>query len=182
MSAYAVNGVLAGSTEGRRVFLSILKEYKTPPPVPSILIIDFKGVNLATASFLRECVFSLKDLMRVDNSNWYPVLANVCSKIEDELSILTRAKRDAVILCNCNEDNVISDKRLFGDLDPMYKRTFDLVARAGEADAARLAKAHGDKEGLPNSTAWNNRLKALARRGVLIEITKGRAKTYRPAW
>ena len=182
ISARATDGVLAGSTEGQKILLSILGECKTPPPTPSILVIDFKGVDIATASFLRECVFSLKDLMRAHNSDWYPVLANTCSEIEDELSILTRVRRDAIVLCNYDEDGKVSNRRLFGHLDSMHKRTFDLVAEKGEADAVSLARAYGDEEQLLNPTAWNNRLKTLAERGLLMEFTRGRAKTYRPAW
>lgn len=182
ISTHAIDGVLAGSTEGQKVLLSILGECKTPSPTPAILIIDFKGVDTATASFLRECIFSLKDLMRNHNSNWYPVLANVCPEIEDELSILTQVRRDAIVLFSYDEDGKISNRRLFGHLDPMHKRTFDLVVEKGEADAGSLAEDYGDEEQLLKPTAWNNRLKTLAERGLLMEFTKGRAKTYRPAW
>ena len=182
ISPYAVGGVLAGAIEGQKAFLSILSECNPAPPAPSILIIDFKGIDLATASFLRESVFSLKDHMRARSSNWYPVLANVSPEIEDELSILTQARRDALILCICDEDGLVTEPRLFGDLDPKHVRTFELVVNEGEADAGSLAATYGDEEQLHKPTAWNNRLKTLAERGVLMEFTKGRAKTYRPAW
>lgn len=179
---YAVDGVLAGATQGQKVFVSILDECKSIAPEPSIFIIDFKGVDLATASFLRESVFLLKDLMRARNSNWYPVLANVCPVVEEELSILTQARRDALILCTCGDDEIVSDARLFSNLDPKHERTFEIVVIEGEADAGSLAETYGEAEQLFKPTAWNNRLKSLAERGVLMEFTKGRAKSYRPAW
>lgn len=179
---FAVDGVLAGATLGQKVFLSLLDDCKAVPLTPSVLIVDFAGIELATASFLRESVFALKDHMRSRSSNWYPVFSNVIPEIEEEFAILTQARRDAVILCSYDDSGSITDKRLFGDLDPKHTRTFDLVALEGEADAGSLAGAYGAQEELQKPTAWNNRLKSLVERGVLMEITKGRAKTYRPAW
>lgn len=179
---YAVDGVLAGATHGQKVFLSLLDSCKSAPSTPSVLIVDFAGIELATASFLRESVFALKDHMRSRGSNWYPVFANVMPEIEEEFAILTHARRDAVILCACDNASLISDQRLFGDLDPKHTKTFELVALEGEADAGSLAGTYGVQEELQKPTAWNNRLKSLVERGVLMEITKGRAKTYRPAW
>ncbi|MCA8891435.1 MAG: hypothetical protein KDA56_06365 [Hyphomonas sp.] len=182
MQKFAVGGVLAGAIDGRDAFLAILGDCARAPSIPQILILDFKGISLATASFLRECVFALKDHMRARRSNWYPVLANVSATIEDELSILTQAGRDALILINCGSDGEIQAPRLFGDLDPKHQRTFEMVAERGEADATSLAAAYGHSEQLENTTAWNNRLRTLSERGVLMEFSKGRAKTYKPAW
>lgn len=182
MWEFSNQGVLSGAIEGRNAFLSILGQCSTPPTSPRPLVLNFSRIDLATASFLRECVFGLKDHMRARRSTWYPVLANVKSGVEDELSILTQASRDALILCTCDSDGVISNPRLFGDLDPKHQRTFEMVAERGEADAGSLADAYGRTEQLQNTTAWNNRLRTLADRGVLMELTKGRAKIYRPAW
>ncbi|WP_108862340.1 hypothetical protein [Ruegeria sp. Alg231-54] len=182
MQQYAVDGVLAGATLGQQVFMKLLDDCKVAPPTPSVLLVDFVEVELATASFLRESVFALKDHMRARSSNWYPVFANVMPEVEEEFAVLTEARRDAVILCNCNAAETISCPRLFGDLDPKHARTFEFVAKEGEADAGSLAVTYGAQEELEKPTAWNNRLKSLVERGVLMEITKGRAKTYRPAW
>ena len=181
MASHGVAGVLSGALPGQKAFASMLTKSNPAPIAPSLLFLDFSDVELATASFLRESVFVLKDHMRVRNSNWYPVLANVSSDIEDELSILTQAGKDAVILCAYDGD-AVSDARMFGDLDPKHEKTFHLVAQLGDADAGRLAEAFGDEEGLHKATAWNNRLRTLTERGVLMEFTKGRAKLYRPAW
>lgn len=182
MREFGVEGVLAGAIEGRDGFLAILGACAREPSMPQILILDFQEVTLATASFLRESVFALKDHMRARRSNLYPVLANVPAGIEDELSILTQARKDALILADCGPEGEIRAPRLFGDLDPKHQRTFEMVAARGEADAVTLAAAYGQSEQLENTTAWNNRLRALSERGVLMEFSKGRAKTYKPAW
>ena len=182
MKSYSTNGVLAGAVDGQNVFRKLLAACEKKPDSPTPLVLDFKAVELASASFLRESVFALKSHMRAKGAAWYPVLANVSATIEDELSILTESKKDALILCLCNEDGKISEPRLFGDLDPKHQRTFELVAECGEADAVALAQSFGASEQLQNATAWNNRLKTLCDRGVLMEFSKGRAKSYRPAW
>lgn len=179
---YSVDAVVAGAGHGRKVLFSMLDQCVESPQNPSVLIIDFAGIQLATASFLRESVFALKDHMRSRGSNWYPIFANVSPELEEEFAVLTHARRDAVILCNYNEAGLITHQRLFGNLDPVYKRTFDFVINEGEADAGGLANTYGDQENLHKPTAWNNRLKTLVERGVLMELTKGRAKKYRPAW
>jgi len=67
-----------------------------------------------------------------------------------------------------------------GKLDPKQRLTFELVHERGETDASELMRAYGDREHLRHTTAWNNRLAALVGRGLLMEITQGRAKRYRP--
>jgi len=40
-------------------------------------------------------------------------------------------------------------------------------------------REHGESEGV-KQTAWNNRLAALAGLGLVVELSQGRAKRYRP--
>ena len=55
---------------------------------------------------------------------------------------------------------------------------FDLVREVGEADVATLQSLDRSGEAVGH-TAWNNRLAALAAKGVLIESQQGRTKRYR---
>ncbi len=64
-----------------------------------------------------------------------------------------------------------------GDLDPKQRVTFDLVCERGETDAAELMRQYG---GTKTQTAWNNRLAALAALGLVVEMSQGRAKRYKP--
>lgn len=67
-----------------------------------------------------------------------------------------------------------------GELDPKQRLTFDLVRKYGETDAGTLMRAYGEEEGTKHATAWNNRLSALAALGLVVEVSQGRAKRYRP--
>jgi hypothetical protein len=68
---------------------------------------------------------------------------------------------------------------LIGQLDRKQQLTFDLVRQRGETDAMELMREFGDTEDV-GSTAWNNRLSSLVSLGLIIELSFGRAKRYKP--
>ena len=70
--------------------------------------------------------------------------------------------------------------RIVGELDPKQKLTFDLVRQLRETDAAELMRDHGESEKTTVQTAWNNRLASLANLGLVVEMSQGRSKRYRP--
>ena len=89
------------------------------------------------------------------------------------------AQRDVLMLCTLDENGRPRSPRLLGDLEPKQRITFHLVGERGEADAAELLRSSQDRENV-GQTAWNNRLAALSRLGLLMEMSSGRAKRYRP--
>jgi hypothetical protein len=56
--------------------------------------------------------------------------------------------------------------------------TFEIVYQHGETDAGELMRKNDD--GLKHTTAWNNRLSSLASMGLIMEVSRGRSKRYRP--
>jgi hypothetical protein len=82
--------------------------------------------------------------------------------------------------CITSGKGAVSEAAPIGELDPKQRLTFDLVHQHGETDAGALMRTYGASEGLKHTTAWNNRLTALAARGLVIEESHGRAKRYRP--
>lgn len=180
MEELANNGVLAGSIRGKEIFASCISITSSEPTEPIALFLDFSGVEVATASFLRESVIALKTYKRAVGSKQYPVLANVNLSIEDEFVVLTDARNDAIIACDLNDENRVSRVRMIGELDPKQAMTFELVKNLNGADASSLMEQFGKEEKTTSTTAWNNRLASLVQRGLLLEFTKGRAKFYRP--
>lgn len=168
--------MLAGAITGRKALARLVEQTNINPAQPEEIYLDFEGVEVATASFLREAVFAFRDAIRRDRPNYYPVVANANELVEDELKVLLGSRGDAILLCALDHGRP-SHPRLLGDLDAKQKATFDLVQR-GETDAAQLMKEHGETEGV-KQTAFNNRLAALAVLGLITEITEGRAKRYR---
>ena len=172
--------ILAGAVNGKAVFANSVSKTSAEPKEPTALFLDFSGIEVATASALRESVIALKAYKRSIGSNLYPVLANINDNIEDEIRVLMDARNDAIIACTLDGDGRVSGARLIGDLDPKQAMTFRLVVRLNGADAGSLMKKFGEEEKTTSTTAWNNRLAGLVQRGLLREFTNGRSKFYRP--
>ena len=171
--------VLAGAINGRKVLAKLVERTGEEPTVPEPVFLDFSGVEVATASFLRETVLVFRDTVRRRRSNFYPVIANASALVEDELKVLLESDSNVLMLCSLDENNNPHEARLAGDLDPKQRLTFDLVQKRRETDAAGLMREHGESENI-KQTAWNNRLSALASLGLVVELSQGRAKRYRP--
>lgn len=173
------NDVLAGALTGRKALGFLLERIDRDPGEPEPVYLDFAGIEVATASFLRECILEFRDIVRRRWTNYYPVVANANDSVTEELSVLLEPQRDVLVLCTLNEDDIPGAPRLVGELEPKQRITFDLVKNLGEADAGELMRtANGTEE--VGQTAWNNRLASLSRLGLLMELSHGRAKRYRP--
>jgi len=173
--------VLAGAVNGRTAQHRLLNETAGEPVSPEPLFLDFAGIEVATASFLRECVLGLRDIVRGRHSRFYPVVANANDVVREELSELLRSRGDALMTCVLSEDEEeVEETSMLGELDPKQRLTFELVREHGETDAGALMRDYGEREGLKRATAWNNRLASLAALGLVVEQSHGRAKRYRP--
>jgi hypothetical protein len=179
MIKVAGSPVLAGALHGRRAFASLLEATVAEPPEPEPVFLDFEGVEVATASYLRESVLAFRDTVRGRRSNLYPILANAAESVREELGVLVGSYGDVLLLCRLSAAGAVSDPQILGVLDPKQRLTFDLVCKHGETDAGELMREHGAGEEV-KQTAWNNRLAALADLGLAVEVRHGRAKRYRP--
>jgi len=179
LSMIGGGSVLAGGVNGQAAFGRLLEAVPTPS-IPTTVFLDFEGVEVATSSYLRESILAYRELVRGRRSHIYPVVANANDVVSDELDELMRSRGDVLLVCDLDANDRVHDPRMIGDLDPKQKLTFDLVRQRGETDASELMRAYGEAEGTRHTTAWNNRLAALATRGLLVEISQGRAKRYRP--
>lgn len=168
--------VLSGVHAGRQLLGKLVAAARAPAdPEPAYL--DFNGVKVATASFLREGVIAFRDHARSTLPALYPVIANASPAVIEELEFFLRHRRDALWACRLTPSGEPRDPKILGELDEAHQSTFDLVARLKSASAPGLAAQ--SKEGLA-PTAWNNRLSSLATRGLLIERRSGKTKTFAP--
>jgi hypothetical protein len=172
--------VLAGAITGRRARAKLLEHTAAEPAQPEPVFLDFQNVEVATASYLREAVLSFRDEVRQRRSNLYPVIANASDLVTEELRVLVMPRGDVLMLCSLDESGKPHQHRLIGELDPKQRITFDLVQKRGETGAAELMREYGKREKTTAQTAWNNRLSALANLGLVVELSQGRAKRYRP--
>ncbi|WP_165190889.1 hypothetical protein [Caulobacter soli] len=170
--------ICAGANNGRVLLRTMIDAVGSSPQEPTIIFLDFAGVEAATASFLREGVVAFRTSLRSSFPNYYPVLANGQNLVVEELLTLLDFMGEVFISCQFAADGAVSDVRLLGTLDPKQKFAFDLVMSKGETDAGELFREFGESEGV-KQTAWNNRLSALSSAGVVFEISSGRGKRYR---
>jgi hypothetical protein len=174
------NSVLAGALNGKSVLTRLLEASMSEPTEPEPLFLDFAGVEVATASFLRESILAFRDIVRRHRPNFYPVIANPNEVVKDELVELVHVRGDVLMTCVLDDAGAVISAVPLGNLDPKQQVTFDLVHQHGETDAAELMRTYGETEGLKHATAWNNRLASLATLGLIIEKSIGRGKRYRP--
>jgi len=168
--------VLAGAAEGGAL-LSRLITSVDEPSRPESLFLDFGGIAVATASFLRDGPLAYRQLVRSRGSNIYPVIANANDKIVEELRLFLLSQNDAMFCCALSRMGSVSDIRLVGTLDEKQAVTLELVRQLGEVDTGRLTDGGYDPSVKP--TAWNNRLAALVDKGLIIESARGRSKYFR---
>ncbi len=168
--------VLSGVQAGRQL-LGKLVAAARPSAEPEPAYLDFDGVTVATASFLREGVIAFRDHARATLPALYPVIANASPAVTEELEFFLRHRKDALWACRLTPSGEPRDPKILGELDEAHRSTFDLVARLGTASAPSLA-AQSQESLAP--TAWNNRLSNLAARGLLIKRRSGKTKTFAP--
>lgn len=180
MVGYGGSDVLAGALNGRTAFNRMLEVTMEEPENPELIILDFSGVVVATASFLRESVLAFRDVIRRRRSQLYPIVANLNEFVRDEFVDLLESRGDALMTCSVSDSGGVRDAAPLGVLDPKQRLTFDLVRQHGETDAGALMRQYGESERVKYTTAWNNRLAALAALGLIIEQSQGRSKRYRP--
>lgn len=174
---YLMNGqtVLSGANPGRKLLGAlVVAASSAAKPTPAFL--DFDGVEVATASFLRESVIGFRDYARRALPNAYPVVANLSVAVTEELEFFVRAHGDVLLACDLGANGEVTSPRLIGELEPAQRATFDAVRESGPVSAPELAQRHADAR--IGSTAWNNRLSALAGKGLLVERRLGKAKSF----
>ena len=169
--------VLFGTAMGSACFRDLVAGTRGSTE-PEVLFLDFAGIAVATVSFLREGPLAYRTLLRTQRSTLYPVFANLAAPVRDSLTDYLKSTRDALFDCQLSESGEVTDVQLLGQLDPKQDLTFRVTRELGEVTATQLAKEHGaaDQVGV---TAWNNRLAALAAKGLLVESQRGRGKSFR---
>jgi hypothetical protein len=171
--------VLSGALRGHDLLAQLLRATAAEPTLPQPVFLDFIGIDVATASFLRESVLAFRDIVRGRRSVIYPVVANASDAVKEELDELVKSRGGILMTCQLADDGAVSNPGLIGQLDRKQQLTFDLVRQRGETDAMELMRESGGSEDV-GSTAWNNRLSSLAALGLVIEMSFGRTKRYKP--
>lgn len=173
------SSILSGALRGQDLLTKLMRAAAMEPVSPQPLFLDFTGIEVATASFLRESVLAFRDIVRGRRSMFYPVIANVSEAVHEEFVELVKSRGGVLMTCMLADDETVTEPGLIGQLDPKQQLTFDLVRQRGETDALELMREFGKSEEV-GSTAWNNRLSSLVSLGLIVELSTGRTKRYKP--
>jgi hypothetical protein len=158
--------------------LSALIAVTPSSEVPTPAFLDFRAIEIATASFLREAVVGFRDYTRQSLRNIYPAVANLEPAVAEELDFFVRARCDVMWSCELDPSDTVISARLVGELEPAQRSTFEAALEVGTITAPELAARFTDQRIGP--TAWNNRLSALATKGLLVERKQGKTKSFTP--
>lgn len=169
--------ILAGAGNGQE-FLSILIG-RLPNDRQSILVaLDLRRVDIVTASFFRTAFRALRDYVR-SMSVGSLVFMNANNTTREEIELYADSTNDVFILAAFDKQGEIETPRLAGRIDDKQARALQALLDYGEAHAAELCTNMPEVPPVSPS-AWNNRLTALAAKGIVIERSEGRLKKYRP--
>lgn len=173
--------VLGGAVAGRALFAALSTLAQDRPPSPTGWLWDCQGVQVISASFVRESLVSMRALLRAQRSTLIPVIVNATVDVREDLHNAFTVANDAILIATADAAGRLSDIALLGAIDAHLQETFTLVAERGETDAKDLKELTDARPGAVPivQTAWNNRLAKLAELGALVEIPHGRAKRYR---
>lgn len=170
--------VLAGAGLGATVCGALVTSRPSTADA-TVQFLDFKGVDVATASFLREAVIAYRDHCRATSPAIYPVLANLSDTVEEELRNLLVQRNDAMATCHLSDSGAPTRAHVLGSLESKQAEALRLVIEAGAIDAPTLARDQRESERV-GTTAWNNRLAALARKALVVSTPEGRSVVFRP--
>lgn len=169
--------VLSGAIPGRKLLSTLIAATRISD-APAPVFLDFDRIEVATASFLREAMIGFRDYARQSLPNVYPVAANLLPAVAEELDFFVRARGDVLWSCELDAHDHVISARLIGELDPAQRSTFEAVIELGAITAPELAVRFASQGIGP--TAWNNRLSALASKGLLVERKQGKSKSFSP--
>ena len=170
--------VLAGAAFGKAILGNLIGQLSTAVS-PEALVLDFKGVRVATGSFLRETVIALRDYCRATQPNLYSVVSNAEESIKEELALLLQDRNEVCVVCQLDDDGNFTNAELIGTLEEKQSMTLNAVLERGAADANELHRSYKHTDDI-SMTGWNNRLASLAAKGVLMEFKQGKGKLYKP--
>jgi hypothetical protein len=172
--------VLAGAQAGART-LARLIALRQLSGLNGPVFLDFGGIEVATASFLREFALPFKAFPRSTRSSWHAVIANASPETLEELSIVCTIRSDPMLTCALDDLGKVTGIGMAGLLDSKQREAYEFVVANGNVTAKQLMESTSKaSESATSPTAWNNRLSTLVDKGIVAEANIGRQKVYTP--
>ena len=113
--------VLGGALQGRHACAKLSELARNPPDNPTPWFWDFKGVKVASASFMRECFVALQAILRAQRSTLYPVIANANPDVREDLRVTYKDVGTAIVICRLDGRGAPAMSVSSAILNPMPK-------------------------------------------------------------
>lgn len=165
--------LLVGVQAGRSA-LTLLIKAASRRPLAQLVALDFQGIELATASGLRQLLVPFWSWLLERGA--VGVVANANADTLDDVRLVAEAC-ERQFICAQLADGRLRRPVLYGPLDAKLALALELVLEAGEADAKTVHERSQEKTLV---TVWNNRLAALEALGLLSQRKVGKTKLYSP--
>lgn len=167
-------GFLQGRPLGRKHF-PMLCAAISESPEGGLVLLDFRGVDIVTGSWINEALIPLIGWMADGRNDLYPILMNLKSDWIDDLQLVSEWNHCCFL---AGEGSTPPRSAvLAGALDPGQRQTFDAVIASSGITGAELERQHAETK--VKATAWNNRLKDLFQKRLLQREKRGREQVYR---
>jgi hypothetical protein len=150
--------ILAGKSNGLRDYPKLLSAIEGTG-AGDIVVLDWSGIELATASYFGATFVPLLRLAIEGQLDRYFVLTGLNQTSLDELKLVLENQGLVTLIGDWKEDGVRNAETL-GRLDPAYAETLQAVQRVEAASATELFKKHTARTRI-GKTGWINRLSNL---------------------
>lgn len=169
LNSTSLLGIAAGRDAATRLLVRVNASTNTP-----MVLLDFHGMELVTASAARESIFKLATHLAEQGTLLVCVNANESTL--DELAFAATALKQPMVVGTLGKKGELQAPHVIGQLEAVQMKTLELVGRLGEVDAKTASQEAGDKSA--GATGWNNRLSSMASLGLLKERKVGKTKLY----
>jgi len=190
--------IAAGAQTGKAHARLLLKRIGAAkiPESGLIILVSFRGIELATASYVKETILWLAicgrmhagalspseqrslDWSSLQPLNVFPAVSDANEDIQHEIDeVFARRGLPCVLVEEVNNDLILVAK-ILGSVEPTLARTIQAIEGSSDATADDLHRKCPD-EGV-NITAWNNRLSELNRMRIARRRRDGKFWRYQP--
>jgi hypothetical protein len=167
---------LQGKTAGRKHYAKVC-EILAQIRLGAVVFLDFEDVESVNGSWLEKAIGPLFRWSAESQNDFFPVLSHFPERDLDELELVAE-KNQQCFPVTVNTAEPICSIVLVGPLDHGLRITLQTLIELGKATGAELAR-HMPAEGI-QPTAWNNRLKELYDKRLLLREKLGRRQIYFP--
>lgn len=184
---------VAGATLGQKHIELLRKRIQNG--ADEIVIVDFSGIESATASYLKATIVWLIQSARLALTNGvnhgaphgphdpiplsiYPVVAGLGADVREELDAVLPGYRLTCLETLKRSERRIQTAVIHGPLDHALQDTLRALTECGSGTASSLHKRFPDRK--ISITGWNNRLADLHMLRLAMRRKEGRQWLYEP--